>query len=176
MAEAAGSCCCRPSPPLSGLGVGQAGRAQAILGPWTAFLTVLGGAGDVAFGSGNPSWAAVLGRLLPHGEVYPCPPARPAQQKLQASLRLWRFRGQRLWREVTRSACCPGFPIHMPLVTGPAASCLPSQPPTPSTSVCSLEREEEQEACTPTGFRKRPAASLLYCCWLLTFQDSSPPR
>lgn len=86
----------------------------------------------------------------------PTPPARPAQQTLQASVRLWSFRGQRLQREVTRSACCPGLPIHMPLVRGPAASCLLIQPPTPSTSVCGQERGEDLEACTPHWLQEEP--------------------
>lgn len=93
MAEVSGSCCCRPSPPLSGLGVGQAGRAQAILGPWPDFLTILGGAGDVAFTSGNPSWTAVLGRLLTRGEVYPYPPCQTSSADASGQRKIVEFQG-----------------------------------------------------------------------------------
>lgn len=44
-----------------------------------AYLTIQGGAADVAACSGNPRQAAVPGKLLPQGEVCPWPPARSAQ-------------------------------------------------------------------------------------------------
>lgn len=98
LAEVAHSCswwwqnplAARPPPPLPGLGVGG-GQAEPrpSWGPGLARLTVLGGAADVAAASENLSWAAVLGRLLPRGEVCPGPkPAQPScprvQRKLQA--------------------------------------------------------------------------------------------
>lgn len=52
---------------------------QAILGPGPGLPRQLGGAADAAAASGNPSQAAVLGRLLLGGEVCAWPPARAAQ-------------------------------------------------------------------------------------------------
>lgn len=110
----------RPSVPpalLHSLGWGGAGRQSP------GRFGALGGAADVAAGSGNPSQAAVPRRLLPQGEARPWPPATPAQlsprpEEAPASLRLWSSRISGSHGRPPQPLLCRWLPRHLPLITG----------------------------------------------------------
>lgn len=109
----------RPPPvPSTCWAASRGGRGQAMLGPWPGLHHQLGGAADAAASSGNPSRAAVLGRLLLRGEVCPWPPARAAQ----LSRRTEEAPG-RLQTGVSGSSSSPGRPPGAPAVTGFLFTC-----------------------------------------------------
>lgn len=144
-----------PPPLPSRVGRGAGRQRPGHLGALAWPASVLGGAADAATGSGNPRWAAVLGRLclpFPPGPL-PDQLSCPGEQgKLPAGFRLWRLRGQQLPGEVPPRPCCPGLALHVPLGAGCILSADPP-PPLPPLPPLGLQPREGRVGglCTPLG-------------------------
>lgn len=126
----------------------------------------------MAASSGNPNPAAVLGRLLPHGEVCAWPPARPAQL---SPAEIVEFQGSVAASGGPCSPClrCCWLLLYVPLVMGLSASCLLVRPSPSLRVVCGREWEGEQEPVHPlgSGSASSLASGLLRAP---TLQGSSP--
>lgn len=143
------------------------------MGLWLGLHHQLGGATDAA--AGNPSRAAVLGRLLLREGVCLWPPAKAAQ----LSQRTEEAPG-RLQSGAPGVSGCPARPPGAPTVTGFLFICachgtgyiLSAHPAPLQAGLRSREGRgvESRRPCTPSG-SGRAAGSLPDCCWLLTFQD-----
>ena len=108
---------------LLGLGVGQAGRAQAILGLWP---------GQPLVWVGQLMWPLVPGTLAGQqfweGCVFPsllapCQTSRESKGSCRPASDCAVSGVSNSQGRYPPQPCCPGLPLHVPLVTGLAASC-----------------------------------------------------